>query len=600
MSGVDLLGLDFDAPAEQPVVISTQESPTIFFPSPAPCSAGPVQNDSGASKRKAAVEEAIVVYPTVATAVADKAADLKQTKPHDSAALATGAVTQAGGTPAPRRYMVRCEGRWRVRSDPSMNSKVLGTIANGTIVVGNDAHDAEAGAAAFVPPAARAAPLRLSSGSGVEGGHTISSLWVVVEQFEAQAPMGVSEIKRDTASGGAMYCLRRNALGYGLYEIGVEPMEGSLVTLPEELNSELRSDAQQAAADRSEDVSFTWKLLGAAESFTRFMSQQMSAEGGANLDVKGPVKRRPEEAFEAKQREQLKKASVNLRKVVLKIVSKVQPHEDATAGLPKETRRRFARLRSSLIAASSACRPLVVLPTTGENSSPSNSSGSVIAAAAAPPPAPARHSGGYPAALDQAPQSHLPGDAADLNQFVDFCSRMERPGGWPELNTEVKQEVIRFSCEFCRELEDYARVLGKDAANISGSSPASALPTANTSAEPSSTAAHSSLFVGDLMPLSSRTQDTVVDDTAKANAFVVLSPTASHTPSPLPAAALLGDDVPAGSNVQASPLAGFACGSVATVAPPASSAAAPKQAPGRFVPLLPPPPPPSNAVRQLI
>lgn len=37
-----------------------------------------------------------------------------------------------------KRYVVRCEGRWRVRSAPSLNSKVIGIIANGTIVFGED------------------------------------------------------------------------------------------------------------------------------------------------------------------------------------------------------------------------------------------------------------------------------------------------------------------------------------------------------------------------------------------------------------------------------------------------------------------------------
>eukprot|EP00435_Cladocopium_sp_Y103_P003524 s4953_g1.t1 len=37
-----------------------------------------------------------------------------------------------------KRYLVRCEGRWRVRSAPSLNSKVIGTIANGTIVIGEE------------------------------------------------------------------------------------------------------------------------------------------------------------------------------------------------------------------------------------------------------------------------------------------------------------------------------------------------------------------------------------------------------------------------------------------------------------------------------
>merc|ERR1719341_667951 len=70
----------------------------------------------------------------------------------------------------------------------------------------------------------------------------VRALWVHVVRFEAQEPMGVSEIKRDLASGGALFCLRRNALGYGLYEEGVESVDGPLLLLTDRMSLELRGD----------------------------------------------------------------------------------------------------------------------------------------------------------------------------------------------------------------------------------------------------------------------------------------------------------------------------------------------------------------------
>ena len=55
---------------------------------------------------------------------------------------------------------------------------------------------------------------------------SLTTLWVKVTKFEAQEQMGVSDIKRDTATGGGIYCLRRNAVGYGLYQDDTEPLTG--------------------------------------------------------------------------------------------------------------------------------------------------------------------------------------------------------------------------------------------------------------------------------------------------------------------------------------------------------------------------------------
>lgn len=339
---------------------------------------------------------------------------------------------------APRRYVVRGTGRWRVRAAPSMSSEALGTIAAGTVVVGYEVQGMDGGA----------------SSSSRKPAHTLSStasfaaLWVSVMQFEEKEQMGV-QMKLQVADR-AMFCLRRNHSGFGLYEVGVEPLEGPLVMLSDGLSSELRHEIKEASvarANRSSDVSFTWKLLGVAESITRFMTQEPASAEDLDYNGSSTVRRRPEHVFEARQREQLKEAAETLKEAVLKIISKLPAEGDAMAGLPKETQWRFARLYASLQATTAPSRPLVVKPGDlpwGEGD-------------------PAALDAGDPDATDQAALPFA-GKAADLAQFVVFCNRMRRPDGWPQLSSGVKQDVIKFSMDCSRELENHARAIGKEGA----------------------------------------------------------------------------------------------------------------------------------------
>lgn len=318
-----------------------------------------------------------------------------------------------------RRFLVRCEGRWRVRSSPSLISKVLGTIANGTIVLVKDQQNV--------------------------------GLWIRVAQFEVQEKYGISTIKRDLSSDGYMYCLRRNALGYGLYEIGVEPLDGPLVTLPDELTSELQSEAQQATADKTEDVSLTWKLLGAAESVTQFvMNLAPSQDPASSEDMRLMMMKRPQDVFEVKQREQLKKAACNLKEITKCIIDAMHDsNDDPTVALSPEVRGRFIRLRQSLSQAAMAT-PLVVLAPTSN-----------VVDVPAPQLAPA----------DDEPHSVVIGNGLDwqeatgpkgeLIKFVEHCTRLERSESWPELCLATKQEVVNFSQKHLRDLEEHVRFLAK-------------------------------------------------------------------------------------------------------------------------------------------
>merc|ERR1712217_44670 len=175
-------------------------------------------------------------------------------------------------------------------------------------------------------------------------------------------------------------------------------------------------------------------------------------EGGINEEMKQPVRRRPEEVFEVRQREQLKKAAGSLKKAVQKIISKAgDSPRDLTAGLPKEVGRRFHRLRASL--ATSAVTPLVVA---AHQRSQASQSAAIPCAASAPLAAAATATG-----VAQAAE----GSVADLEQFVELCTRLERTGGWPELSNELRLEVTNFSTKHTKDLEDHARFLGKASGN---------------------------------------------------------------------------------------------------------------------------------------
>lgn len=299
-------------------------------------------------------------------------------------APASGKIgTWGGGSdPSGRSFLVRCKDRWRVRAEPALSAKVVGTISNGTIVVA--AAEDDTLTVVSQPP---------------------NPLWVRCVHFEAADPQGVSEMQRDASSGSQMWCLRRNALGFGLYELGVEDNQ-ELQALSDELSEALRATTIAGISESTEEVSTTWKLLSAADTVSSFVSSWTpsfsSKADEVHIEQLKPSRDQADAIFERRQREQLISTARLLRQTVARLV---EVKAEASKELPMDLQRRLERL----------CE---LLPQ-GEHAKPSS------------------------------PESLL-------TQTTEFCSRVEKSG---VVAAQNRLEFIA-SCQRCStDLEDYIRTL---------------------------------------------------------------------------------------------------------------------------------------------
>lgn len=220
----------------------------------------------------------------------------------------------------PRRYHVRCRGRWRMRSAPQVCSRVVGTIAAGSIVVAVNV---------------------VTQSDNAEVG---SQPWVQVMHIEAKTSSGV--LLRTRCSEG-IFCYRRNQQGHGLYEIGVEP------------DDEFRTLTGELASSDSEDTSTTWKILGAAEAVSEWFNDSNWNFTQACSAVTRADKEKPaHKTFEKKQREQLLNCARSLCARLGSLASRLAgpcPESSgkdlltsalAAVALPTEVAKRFQRLRT--------------------------------------------------------------------------------------------------------------------------------------------------------------------------------------------------------------------------------------------------------------
>lgn len=183
------------------------------------------------------------------------------------------------------------------------------------------------------------------------------------------------------------------------------------------------AEGQQVAPgahEPPEDVSLTWKLLGAADKVVEFFSSLRPIEENRRFSYHGmrqtlpnPKRLQPNELFESRQQDQLKQAANSLRDAVANLItaSGTTNAENATHRLPAEIRSRFTRLRWRLVQAL-------------------NSS--------------------------QKPASDLNTLVSDLERFVSMCSYLAQVDP-KDIDRGLRQDFISFSQRHSQDLESHCR-----------------------------------------------------------------------------------------------------------------------------------------------
>jgi hypothetical protein len=175
-------------------------------------------------------------------------------------------------------------------------------------------------------------------------------------------------------------------------------------------------------SDSAEDVSFTWKLLGAADKVVQFFSslrpideKNRFAAHSMRQTLPNPKRLQPNELFESRQRDQMRQAALSLKDAVTKLIaaSGTTDAEKATLRMPNEIRSRFARLRMRLVEALGS----------GQQSGPQRAAAVV-----------------------------------NLDRFVSMCNYLAQADP-PDVNHDVRQEFISFSQRHAQDLESHCRTL---------------------------------------------------------------------------------------------------------------------------------------------
>lgn len=181
-------------------------------------------------------------------------------------------------------------------------------------------------------------------------------------------------------------------------------------------------DAQNISPNPNdtEDVSFTWKLLGAAETVVQFFSslrpideKNKFAAHSMRQTLPNPKRLHPNELFESRQRDQLRQAALSLKDAVTKLIaaSGTTEAERATVRMPIEIRSRFTRLRLRLSET-----------------------------------------------LGSQKQRLDPNATGNLERFVSMCNYLAQADP-AEVPHDVRQEFISFSQRHAQDLESHCRTL---------------------------------------------------------------------------------------------------------------------------------------------
>lgn len=210
--------------------------------------------------------------------------------------------------------------------------------------------------------------------------------------------------------------LRSVAGGPVSFATAAHPSGGGIGKNPAE------ADTQNVSPNANdEDVSFTWKLLGAAETVVQFFSslrpideRNKFASHNMRQTLPNPKRLQPNEIFESRQRDQMRQAALSLKDAVTKLIATAgtTDADRATLRMPTEIRSRFARLRVRLVQA-----------------------------------------------LGSGPQRSLdPNAAASLERFASMCNYLAQADP-ADVNHDVRQEFISFSQRHAQDLESHCRTL---------------------------------------------------------------------------------------------------------------------------------------------
>lgn len=291
-----------------------------------------------------------------------------------------------------RRFVVHSKSRWRIRSEPSLSATTLGTLASGTVAVGYFVAD---------------------DGQRQQA----TSSWIFVVRFEAENHYLAPEYYGGDPPQRAMYCYRRNGDGYGLYEMGVESIEG-------------RQSLVATSSRHTEDPSFTNQLLGVADEIANFLTKFSPFEEtmfGATEYLESP--KRASDLFAQKEEERLRKAArrIGQAATVLMQRSCTKDLSTASSGMPVDLRKPLLRLSESLLAAD----------------------------------------------VKQATGSMNEGS---LEKFIRVCTRIDSKGKRKSLSRELQQEIVSFSQKYGQAFEHHCRAARSADASVVSSSDKDAAP----------------------------------------------------------------------------------------------------------------------------
>eukprot|EP00443_Scrippsiella_acuminata_P113590 CAMPEP_0115645488 /NCGR_PEP_ID=MMETSP0272-20121206/38427_1 /TAXON_ID=71861 /ORGANISM="Scrippsiella trochoidea, Strain CCMP3099" /LENGTH=413 /DNA_ID=CAMNT_0003082959 /DNA_START=23 /DNA_END=1264 /DNA_ORIENTATION=+ len=315
--------------------------------------------------------------------------------PPDQQQAADAATTRKA---EPKRFVVRCRSMWRIRASPSLSAQTLGSVPHGTIIVG------------FLLDGA-------SEDDPVDN-------WIRISHIEGEPPS-------QQAARKARYIYHRNSGGWGLYNLddegagpalagmGLGPEVGLLGTSLSGSGRQRRGAQGRRHTETAEDVSLTWKVLGHVDTLVDFFSNlSVRKEEGVSEKLCSKAEQRPQDIFVKKQKSQFKHAARDLKRAMCKLKDTATSLPGGASALidvmPMDIRGRFVRLCEHLVGLKGATAPADV--------------------------------------------STISRDAL-LTDCVMILGCLECSWDVPGLTNDLKKEMVAFSQQHSKDLQDHCRAV---------------------------------------------------------------------------------------------------------------------------------------------